>query len=756
MKKNLPQDLVKIGEASKILGVSIDTLRRWGKADKIQAIRTPGGTRLYDANKLRNIVGEKETPVELTETDAASVWETTEDLLKERQTPLYKQQSADLPTPQPVQIITKKLSELEEVDQLPHTKHVFRPIMVVSILILLLTTASTLYIIRPHFIKGAISSLDEADFQSEDLRSSKVLAVSTLAKFGEYLEVNADTNITGNLAVEGEGIFKENVTAPNLVYTLTAGSGISVTGGQSPSITSTDTLALVTGRGATTTTALTLSGAVTLGNVLNLGRLSSAPSSAVNGAMYYNTTDNKFKCYKNGSWVDCDTDTDTTGGSMSSFTLAGTSGTSQTISDSNTLTIAAGNGLTTTAGATDTVTVGLDVTTTGTTSTTSANSGLETSTVGLSLLRGCSNNQALIWDTATSTWTCGSPTGIISVQESGVVILPTADTINFEGGDFDFTTTGSNVVNAQLATQLTTPTGVAGNWDVAGQLVVGTGNAVTITAAGEIQIPAAQTLQIGAIELNDVGTSSITTGSILVGVYGTNIPNATSATNVQEALEALGSAIGGAGGSKWTDGGTFTYLTASNDDLVLGGTTVAGASLFFDEDASNLYLGTNESANGILTLYSSGPGVTDPTITTNITGQLIIDSTNFDVTATGINGAAIGASTPSTGAFTTLSANSTVTFSSLSTGIAHLNGSGVVSSSAVNLASSDVTGVLPIANGGTALSSTPTNGQLLIGNGTGYTLATLTDGTGISITEGSGTITIANSGVTSLTGTTNR
>lgn len=53
-----------------------------------------------------------------------------------------------------------------------------------------------------------------------------------------------------------------------------------------------------------------------------------------------------------------------------------------------------------------------------------------------------------------------------------------------------------------------------------------------------------------------------------------------------------------------------------------------------------------------------------------------------------------------------------------------------------------VTGTLPIANGGTAVTSAPSNGQLLIGNGTGYTLATLTAGTGVSITNGAGTITI--------------
>jgi hypothetical protein len=75
----------------------------------------------------------------------------------------------------------------------------------------------------------------------------------------------------------------------------------------------------------------------------------------------------------------------------------------------------------------------------------------------------------------------------------------------------------------------------------------------------------------------------------------------------------------------------------------------------------------------------------------------------------------------------------------------------------VNLASSSaVTGILPIGNGGTG-QNTYTNGQLLIGNTTGNTLtkATLTAGTGISITNGNGSITIANSGgtVTSVSGT---
>lgn len=57
---------------------------------------------------------------------------------------------------------------------------------------------------------------------------------------------------------------------------------------------------------------------------------------------------------------------------------------------------------------------------------------------------------------------------------------------------------------------------------------------------------------------------------------------------------------------------------------------------------------------------------------------------------------------------------------------------------------SNVTGVVAVAHGGTALSTVPTNGQLLIGNGTGYSLSALTAGSGISIADASGSITISN------------
>ena len=55
---------------------------------------------------------------------------------------------------------------------------------------------------------------------------------------------------------------------------------------------------------------------------------------------------------------------------------------------------------------------------------------------------------------------------------------------------------------------------------------------------------------------------------------------------------------------------------------------------------------------------------------------------------------------------------------------------------------SGVTGTLGTANGGTGTVTTPTNGQLHIGNGSGFTLATLTSGTGINVVNTAGTITL--------------
>jgi hypothetical protein len=76
--------------------------------------------------------------------------------------------------------------------------------------------------------------------------------------------------------------------------------------------------------------------------------------------------------------------------------------------------------------------------------------------------------------------------------------------------------------------------------------------------------------------------------------------------------------------------------------------------------------------------------------------------------------------------------------------------SGVTSAIQTQLNAKEATiTTLPINKGGTGLGTTPNNGQILIGNGTNYTLANISAGAGISITNGSGTITIASTATSS-------
>ena len=89
---------------------------------------------------------------------------------------------------------------------------------------------------------------------------------------------------------------------------------------------------------------------------------------------------------------------------------------------------------------------------------------------------------------------------------------------------------------------------------------------------------------------------------------------------------------------------------------------------------------------------------------------------------------------------------SQITPSSFGFGDMALQNSDAVSITGGNIAVSALSGAITIANGGTGLGDTPTNGQLLIGNGSGYTLSTLTAGSGVTITNSVGGITISASG----------
>ena len=166
--------------------------------------------------------------------------------------------------------------------------------------------------------------------------------------------------------------------------------------------------------------------------------------------------------------------------------------------------------------------------------------------------------------------------------------------------------------------------------------------------------------------------------------------------------------------------GTGSAVFATSPTLVtpLLGTPTSGV-------ATNLTgLPLTTGVTGLLPVANGGTATATPSI---------VAGTNITVTGTWPN-QTIAAS----------GGSGTVTSVDVSGGTTGLTTSGgpVTSSGTVTLA-----GTLAVANGGTGQTSY-TNGQLLIGNTTGNTLTktTLTAGSGITITNGSGAITIASSG----------
>jgi molybdopterin-binding protein len=52
----------RIGEAAEILGVRVETLRRWERSGKLRTTRTAGGQRLVSASEVARLLAERDRP----------------------------------------------------------------------------------------------------------------------------------------------------------------------------------------------------------------------------------------------------------------------------------------------------------------------------------------------------------------------------------------------------------------------------------------------------------------------------------------------------------------------------------------------------------------------------------------------------------------------------------------------------------------------------------------------------------------------
>jgi len=220
----------------------------------------------------------------------------------------------------------------------------------------------------------------------------------------------------------------------------------------------------------------------------------------------------------------------------------------------------------------------------------------------------------------------------------------------------------------------------------------------------------------------------------------------------------------GANGSNGTNGlNAFTYTTASFVVPAFGASVVVPvantsflpesiAGQFFVSVQGCGYLQVTDVTGLNVTLKNPASGVLGipNAIPTTVIPTSALITLAGAIGATGAAGVAGGASSAATYIVRIPDASvpSATALNSFSSGYIKTqgsSGSGFLSTVAT-VPVGDISGVLPVANGGTNLSTIPTNGQLLIGNGTGYTVASLTAGSNITITPGAGTISIAATG----------
>ncbi len=547
-----------IQEAAKILKVSTKTLRRWEAQGLIVPERTPGNQRRYNKYQLENI----------------------------GKSPILVKAPVINPEPEIDSIIEEKNNE-EVVHQIPASipttpkrslsKFPFIATAAIAVFIGLIAasksfSAEKLTQILPKFTASKSEPTIKAIAQDvKNIQQGTVLAEQTSALNDYIFSVNVPAKFAQDATISGK------LTAPNVVYNINAGTGITLSGDpQTPTISA------------------------------NTSALDFFNSIKVSGQsdVVANTNNDSFTLV-GGSNVSITTDATNKKITITSTDTQGLTGT-----------IEVGNGGT-----------GLTSYTTGDILYASADDTLSALPIG-------SANQVLTVSGGIPSWTTSSSScvgGCVGLNPSATqTITPGSSTV-------------TGLVVAQASSGSVDVFSVTNNAGSTKYLYVDSTGSLNVNS--QISFP-------GAGSVKSTSTSSLTLDSGTTGDVNLGTGNNPKTVNIAT----------GTGGditnisTDNTTADTINIGSSLDTTTILGTTLIRGATTINDTGSTATNIGTG-SSTGTITL-----GRTTGT-------DLVLNDSNWNISGAGAaNFATIGATTRGTGAFTTLGANSTVTFSGLSSG----------------------------------------------------------------------------------------
>jgi hypothetical protein len=178
------------------------------------------------------------------------------------------------------------------------------------------------------------------------------------------------------------------------------------------------------------------------------------------------------------------------------------------------------------------MTLNLAIATTGTTTTTNSASGLETTTAGISLIKGCNNGQVLAWNSTTEVWECTTTSDIQTFANNSdltIISVGSTHTFSLNLGNSNVWT-GLQTFNGgiEISGTVNLPTGSISNTDLANSsLTVTTG--VGLSGGGTVALGSEITLFLSNIGTSGTYGSSLNIPVLTTDAQGrvTNVTNTT-------------------------------------------------------------------------------------------------------------------------------------------------------------------------------------------------------------------------------------